>query len=61
MTAGYGASGDRADMRHAIGYALNWPERRHLPVERLNLSKIGQLRFEAPDESGFPRSGWRAR
>lgn len=43
-----------ADMRHAIGYALNWPERRHLPVERLNLSKIGQLRFEAPDEKRFP-------
>jgi 1-deoxy-D-xylulose-5-phosphate reductoisomerase len=25
------------DMRHAIGYALNWPERRTLPVERLDL------------------------
>ena len=43
-----------ADMRHAIGYALNWPERRHLPVERLDLTKIGQLRFEAPDENRFP-------
>ncbi len=43
-----------ADMRHAIGYALNWPERRHLPIERLNLAKIGKLRFEAPDEARFP-------
>ncbi|MGB5557773.1 MAG: 1-deoxy-D-xylulose-5-phosphate reductoisomerase [Paracoccaceae bacterium] len=43
-----------ADMRHAIGYALNWPERRHLPIERLDLAKIGKLRFEAPDEARFP-------
>ncbi len=43
-----------ADMRHAIGYALNWPERRHLPVERLDLARIGSLRFEAPDEKRFP-------
>ena len=27
------------DMRHAIGYALNYPKRRHLPVERLDLIK----------------------
>lgn len=43
-----------ADMRHAIGYALNWPKRRHLPVARLDLARIGQLRFEAPDERRFP-------
>ena len=42
------------DMRHAIGYALHWPERRALPVARLDLAKIGQLRFEAPDEARFP-------
>lgn len=42
------------DMRHAIGYALHWPERRDLPVERLDLAKLGQLVFEAPDESRFP-------
>jgi len=42
------------DMRHAIGFALNWPERTHLPVERLDLARIGQLRFEAPDETRFP-------
>ena len=42
------------DMRHAIGYALNWPERRDLPVERLDLAKIGRLSFRAPDETRFP-------
>ncbi|MGR3434046.1 MAG: 1-deoxy-D-xylulose-5-phosphate reductoisomerase, partial [Shimia sp.] len=30
-----------ADMRHAIGYALNWPNRTKLPVERLDLARIG--------------------
>jgi 1-deoxy-D-xylulose-5-phosphate reductoisomerase len=42
------------DMRHAIGFALNWPERRALPVERLDLAKIGQLTFRAPDEGRYP-------
>jgi 1-deoxy-D-xylulose-5-phosphate reductoisomerase len=42
------------DMRHAIGYALNWPERRDLPVARLDLARIGQLSFQAPDEQRFP-------
>jgi 1-deoxy-D-xylulose-5-phosphate reductoisomerase len=42
------------DMRHAIGYALHWPERRGLPVERLDLARLGQLEFEAPDEIRFP-------
>lgn len=45
------------DMRHAIGYALHWPERRHLPVERLDLAKIGTLTFEAPDEARYPALG----
>jgi len=43
-----------ADMRHAIGYALNWPERRHVPVERLDLAAIGSLEFRAPDERRWP-------
>ncbi|WP_170548772.1 1-deoxy-D-xylulose-5-phosphate reductoisomerase [Ruegeria atlantica] len=42
------------DMRHAIGYALHWPDRRKLPVERLNLAKLGQLRFQDPDETRYP-------
>ncbi|WP_299282048.1 1-deoxy-D-xylulose-5-phosphate reductoisomerase [uncultured Tateyamaria sp.] len=42
------------DMRHAIGYALHWPVRRTLPVERLDLAAIGQLTFRAPDEVRWP-------
>ena len=43
-----------ADMRHAIGYALHWPDRGHVPVERLDLAKIAQLEFRAPDEQRWP-------
>jgi 1-deoxy-D-xylulose-5-phosphate reductoisomerase len=43
-----------ADMRHAIGFALNWPDRAHLPVARLDLAKIGSLSFQAPDPVRFP-------
>jgi len=42
------------DMRHAIGYALHWPARGVVPVARLDLAKLGQLTFEAPDEARFP-------
>lgn len=42
------------DMRHAIGYALHWPERRALPVERLDLARIGQLEFRAPCDIRYP-------
>ena len=42
------------DMRHAIGYALNWPARRDLPVARLDLAAIGALTFRAPDLTRFP-------
>ncbi len=42
------------DMRHAIGYALNWPERAHLSVARLDLAEIGTLTFRAPDEARYP-------
>ena len=41
-------------MRHAIGYALNWPARAELPVARLDLAAIGALEFRAPDEARFP-------
>lgn len=43
-----------ADMRHAIGFALHHPERRKLPVERLDLAAIGQFEFRAPDEIRWP-------
>jgi 1-deoxy-D-xylulose-5-phosphate reductoisomerase len=42
------------DMRHAIGYALHWPQRRELPVARLDLAQIGQLNFLAPDMARYP-------
>ena len=42
------------DMRHAIGFALHWPERRDLPVERLDLAKIGQFTFRAPEAARYP-------
>ncbi len=43
-----------ADMRHAIGYALNWPDRAHLPVQRLDLATLASLTFEPPDPARFP-------
>lgn len=43
-----------ADMRHAIGYALNWPRRGALPVARLDFAQIASLSFEPPDETRFP-------
>jgi 1-deoxy-D-xylulose-5-phosphate reductoisomerase len=42
------------DMRHAIGYALNWPQRRALPVARLDLGALGALTFAAPDLARYP-------
>jgi len=42
------------DMRGAIGFALNWPERPPLPVEQLNFGAIAQLNFATPDENRFP-------
>ncbi|MBS0565520.1 MAG: 1-deoxy-D-xylulose-5-phosphate reductoisomerase [Proteobacteria bacterium] len=42
------------DMRHAIGYALNWPDRAPLPVARLDLAAVGRLTFAAPDPVRYP-------
>lgn len=42
------------DMRGAIGFALNWPDRKDLKLERLDLAAIGRLDFEQPDETRFP-------
>ncbi len=43
-----------SDMRVAIGYALAWPERPDLPVDRLDFADLAKLDFEAPDETRFP-------
>ena len=42
------------DMRHAIGYALHHPRRAALPVERLDLVKLGQFTFRAACEDRWP-------
>ena len=42
------------DMRHAIGYALNWPARDRLPVARLDFAALGKLTFRAPDLARYP-------
>lgn len=42
------------DMRTPIAYSLTWPERMHVPNERLDLAQIGSLTFEAPDLERFP-------
>jgi 1-deoxy-D-xylulose-5-phosphate reductoisomerase len=43
------------DMRVPISYALHHPERADVPgVEPLDLPRLQQLTFEAPDEQAFP-------
>ena len=42
------------DMRHAIGYALHWPARGDVPVERLDLTKVAQLNFKPADPVRYP-------
>jgi 1-deoxy-D-xylulose-5-phosphate reductoisomerase len=42
------------DMRTPIAYSLAWPERMPAPTERLDLIRLAQLTFEAPDETRFP-------
>ena len=42
------------DMRTAISYALTYPSRGEIDVERLDFTKLARLDFEAPDEVRFP-------
>jgi 1-deoxy-D-xylulose-5-phosphate reductoisomerase len=42
------------DMRTPIAHCLGWPDRIAGPAARLDLAKIGQLTFEAPDFERFP-------
>jgi 1-deoxy-D-xylulose-5-phosphate reductoisomerase len=41
------------DMRVPISYALHFPERVEVPVEPLDLSRLGRLTFERPDTETF--------
>ena len=42
------------DMRTPIAHCLGWPDRIKGPAAKLDLAKIGQLSFEAPDFERFP-------
>jgi 1-deoxy-D-xylulose-5-phosphate reductoisomerase len=45
------------DMRGAIGYALNWPHREDLPVERVDFAALSRLDFHAVAHDRFPAIG----
>ncbi len=42
------------DMRYPISYALFYPERREIGIEKLDLVKLGKLEFYEPDYEKFP-------
>jgi 1-deoxy-D-xylulose-5-phosphate reductoisomerase len=45
------------DMRHAIQYALTYPERQTCTLPALNLTNVSSLHFEEPDLDRFPCIG----
>lgn len=45
------------DMKHAIQYALTYPERKENCMPSLDLSQLSQLTFEKPDLERFPCLG----
>jgi 1-deoxy-D-xylulose-5-phosphate reductoisomerase len=45
------------DMRHAIQYALTYPDRRENCMAPLDLSSLSELTFEEPDADRFPCLG----
>jgi len=42
------------DMRHAIQYALTYPDRQPCDLPSLDFTKLSTLQFETPDEERFP-------
>jgi 1-deoxy-D-xylulose-5-phosphate reductoisomerase len=42
------------DMRGPISYAMHYPNRKEVNHEPLDLVKLGQMTFEAPDKKTFP-------
>ena len=42
------------DMRECVQYAVDYPERLHSAIERLDLFKVGSLTFAKPDYEAFP-------
>jgi 1-deoxy-D-xylulose-5-phosphate reductoisomerase len=45
------------DMKHAIQYALTYPERKANCMEPLDFTRLSQLNFETPDVQRFPSLG----
>lgn len=45
------------DMRSAVRYAVNYPERLAAPVGRVDFTKLGSLTFHEPDNETFPLLG----
>jgi 1-deoxy-D-xylulose-5-phosphate reductoisomerase len=45
------------DMKHAIQYALTYPERKANCLPPLDFAKLAQLTFEEPDSERFPCLG----
>jgi 1-deoxy-D-xylulose-5-phosphate reductoisomerase len=45
------------DMRHAIQYALTYPDRHECELPPLDLTQVSALHFEAPDLDRFPCIG----
>lgn len=45
------------DMKHAIQYALTYPERKENCLEPLDFTRLSQLNFEEPDFERFPCLG----
>ena len=43
-----------ADMRHAIGFALHWPKRDDVPVERLDFATLSDLEFRVAEPARYP-------
>ena len=43
-----------ADMAGAIGYALNYPSRKEMSLDRLDFAKLGRLDFLSVDHEKFP-------
>mgnify|MGYP003327061504 CR=1 FL=1 len=42
------------DMRHAIAYTLNYPKRRNIPINDLDITELKKLSFEKVDVNKFP-------
>ena len=42
------------DMKYAIAYTMNYPDRKPMPVNEIDFASQGKLTFEAPDFDRFP-------